>query len=322
MDGMRWSCPHCGTQLALSEDKIGTGWSFARCYRCGGFALIRRSELSVIRVDKAPAGEAVLLPEATEDPRRALSAQAAQNLAAATPPPAPVIRPAPLRNNSNPTAIQVAPPAALPPEPALKASARLPDPLPEIVIPQALLEKPKRRFGTPLLYTGIGFASLATIASGTYLITEGRSLLRQAAQAAHEEESAPARPVAAAATAPAEDVIPAAPALGGNVASAHDVITDEVHHLAMAPSRVPAADGLAVRASRPGIHLYTGPGMQFPVIGTADPAIAYPVKGWSDQWFKIELNANTVAWIRNDLVLPPRSSCRLTSPRGSPNRRV
>ena len=75
---MRWSCPHCGVNLAVADDKLGSGWSFSRCYKCGGFALVRRSEVNLIKVDKAPAGENVLIPEASETPM--LSNQATQKL--------------------------------------------------------------------------------------------------------------------------------------------------------------------------------------------------------------------------------------------------
>lgn len=66
---MRWNCPHCGIQLAVADDKLPTGWAFSRCFKCGGFGLIRRMEVNVIKVDKAPPGEKVLLPEASEEPR-------------------------------------------------------------------------------------------------------------------------------------------------------------------------------------------------------------------------------------------------------------
>src|SRR3954463_171422 len=65
---MQWSCPHCGVTLAVPYETLGTGWSFSRCYKCGGFALIRRAEVNIIKVDKAPPGERVILPEASRDP--------------------------------------------------------------------------------------------------------------------------------------------------------------------------------------------------------------------------------------------------------------
>src|SRR5689334_8459640 len=98
---MRWNCPHCGINLAVSDDKLGPGWSFSRCYKCGGFALVRRSEINLIKVDKAPAGEHVLLPEASETP--VMSQEATQNLERyltnkPQPNAAPAIRPAGTRS--------------------------------------------------------------------------------------------------------------------------------------------------------------------------------------------------------------------------------
>src|SRR3954465_11956560 len=78
---MRWSCPHCGVNLAVADDKLGTGWSFSRCYKCAGFALVRRSDVNLIKVDRAPAGEQILLPEATEDPTALMSQNATNHLA-------------------------------------------------------------------------------------------------------------------------------------------------------------------------------------------------------------------------------------------------
>ncbi len=64
---MQWNCPHCGTSLALRDDSFTGGWSFAKCFQCAGHALIRRTEINVIKVDKAPPGEKVLLPERSAD---------------------------------------------------------------------------------------------------------------------------------------------------------------------------------------------------------------------------------------------------------------
>ncbi len=61
---MQWNCPQCGVYLTLPQESLGTGWAFSRCYQCAGFALIRRTEVNVIKVDRAPPGERVLLPEA------------------------------------------------------------------------------------------------------------------------------------------------------------------------------------------------------------------------------------------------------------------
>ena len=64
---MNWNCPHCETLLAINAAQIGSGWHFSKCTKCNGFALIRRSEINVIKVDQAPPGERVLMPERSMD---------------------------------------------------------------------------------------------------------------------------------------------------------------------------------------------------------------------------------------------------------------
>ena len=57
---LHWNCPHCGIKLIVSQEYLGTGWSFSRCAQCTGYCLIRRTEINVIRVDKAPPGEKII----------------------------------------------------------------------------------------------------------------------------------------------------------------------------------------------------------------------------------------------------------------------
>ena len=70
---MRWDCPHCHTQLTVTDDKLQTGWSFSRCFQCGGFSLVRKSDVNLIKIDQAPNGERVV---ATEKPTPALTGPA------------------------------------------------------------------------------------------------------------------------------------------------------------------------------------------------------------------------------------------------------
>lgn len=51
---MRWNCPHCLTMVSVSDEKIGTGWLFSKCYKCNGFSLVRRAEVEVVKVDGSP----------------------------------------------------------------------------------------------------------------------------------------------------------------------------------------------------------------------------------------------------------------------------
>lgn len=51
---MRWNCPHCGTPLAVQDDKLSSGWSFSKCYKCNQFTLVRRSDSALIKVSQSP----------------------------------------------------------------------------------------------------------------------------------------------------------------------------------------------------------------------------------------------------------------------------
>lgn len=155
---MRWNCPHCGTSLALSDDKISTGWSFSRCYKCSGHALIRKAGVQLIKVDKAPPGETLLLPEAQEQyvPNVSHTQHTASHLSAAV---------------SAPSAL-----ASTPLSPATRtasASTPLPTPLPELPThsPTVL---------TRLLPVFIGLTGVAAIGSGIYLYFQGQTLIERA----------------------------------------------------------------------------------------------------------------------------------------------
>lgn len=61
---MRWNCPHCGTALSVADDKLSNTWSFSKCFQCSGYALVRKSDLNLIKVDDAPKGEKIVRPSA------------------------------------------------------------------------------------------------------------------------------------------------------------------------------------------------------------------------------------------------------------------
>lgn len=54
---MNWKCPHCGAQVHADTNQIKPGWSFAKCHQCLGFSLVRKVEMSVIKVDRPPLNE-------------------------------------------------------------------------------------------------------------------------------------------------------------------------------------------------------------------------------------------------------------------------
>lgn len=71
---MNWKCPHCGAQVHADNNQIKPGWSFAKCHQCLGFSLVRKVEMSVIKVDRPPLNEKDVLvtyslqPASTQTP--------------------------------------------------------------------------------------------------------------------------------------------------------------------------------------------------------------------------------------------------------------
>jgi predicted Zn finger-like uncharacterized protein len=233
---MRWNCPHCGTNLAVADEKVGSGWSFSRCYKCAGYGLVRRSDVTLIKVDRAPEGEPVLLPEAHENATAMLSDTATRNLnriaanAATRSTPAinvtgaakPVVRTAAARGA--PSA-----PTAKAPRPAA-SNYGLPKPLPEV---------PAQTVGQRLTPMAIGIAGLLTIGSGIYLYVQGQALFEKAHTQARESTQ-PAAPESLSSNEtldePGPEVI-LAPSLADNANPDMPVVMDEVHARAMAPAR-------------------------------------------------------------------------------------
>ncbi|MGK5085432.1 MJ0042-type zinc finger domain-containing protein [Bdellovibrionota bacterium FG-1] len=162
---MRWNCPHCGTSLAISDEKIGNGWSFSRCYKCAGYGLIRRSDVNLIKVDRAPAGEAILLPEANEEPTAVMSRAATKHLSK-------IITPYSAQKVINqamkPTMTQG---EGQPPPTRGHFGLNLPAPLPD---------EPVRSLQQKALPLAIGLAGVLALGSGIYLYVEGQNLWAKA----------------------------------------------------------------------------------------------------------------------------------------------
>jgi predicted Zn finger-like uncharacterized protein len=161
---MHWSCPHCEARLSIGDEKLGTSWTFTRCSKCSGHALVRRSEVNLIKVDKAPPGEPILLPEGGEEPRGMLSRHAAERLRALTP------KPKTAQNEGNSVEVSDTPESTPIASPALNPG------------------KPRRSSPIRLTRAGlvvpIAIAFVAALASGVYLLREGIALGERAREAA------------------------------------------------------------------------------------------------------------------------------------------
>jgi hypothetical protein len=325
---MQWNCPHCGVTLAVPYDTLGTGWSFSRCYKCGGFALIRRAEVNIIKVDKAPPGEKIILPEAGTDLTAGLlTEEAAQKLAKHT-----------NKIKSDKPTVRPARSATPPPPPSTLLQNS--NALDRMVLEKDLFHKTEsapenqgkpRRTNIPI---GIAVAAITAVLSGGYLFVESQSVYEKVKTNTNETRATPVSK----ASILNNDSFAQRPEDAGNeeklVADqkvSRPVISDQVQESAMAPFKPGSAvtmnpgPAMLVQTKIKRVSLHEGPGMQFPVTGTANPDIRYVVADWKDRWFKIALNSsgnlNEVGWIRNDMVqIMPSTFLGNTSPDVNPLR--
>ncbi|MFZ9596205.1 MAG: hypothetical protein ACO3A2_09020 [Bdellovibrionia bacterium] len=350
---MQWSCPHCGVTLAVPYDTLNAGWSFSRCYKCGGFALIRRAEVNIIKVDKAPQGEKVILPEAgTDFSAGMLSEEASQKLARHNPnklkADKPIVRPARQAHETR----TPAPLNSASPNPIQKFD-RLneQDAQAEALLENSTLPELPEKDRKPWVL-GLSLTAVATVSSGLYLALQGTSLYQKVKDNS-AEVSANKRTALSMntnlKTAPREDTPALLPRQRLEEAS-HEpslvteerlafhsklnsaLITDQLQESAMAPIKppamknalAPAAHLLQVQPRAKRVILHEGPGLNYPVKGMANPNLQYVVADWKDRWFRIALQQNgvmsDVGWIRNDLVqvIPNSTSEGPTDPNINP----
>jgi hypothetical protein len=223
----------------------------------------------------------------------------------------------------------------------------------DLDLPEPLPEEPARTLQQRLLPFAIGAAGMLAIGSGIYLYIQGQALWEKtraaatkqplniashtqpAALAAHQPDNsevvdqvhqnamAPARTndqiAVPAPVATHSEPVPIAAdkpgSAGANIPAAR-LVSPSFSGVPAAPllASSPPGTGLLVKSRIRAANLHSGPGMQFPVIGVANPLIRYSVTDWNDRWFHVVLQESRegqkLGWIRNDLV-------QLVSTRGS-----
>lgn len=275
---MKWNCPHCGVILAIGDDKINGGWSFSRCYKCSGHALVRRAEISVIKVDRAPPGERVLLPEGSESPQLGMSQVATQQYARVTAAQTPV---------HVQSSVQSVAPASNAQSSAAQMMAQqiLAQQTPGIGIPMTdvhgISARRSDRTNNRTLPIAMGMAATLAIASGGYLLIQGRALWNKATQSVAQ---APAPQVVSVTTQQAAPM------------------SEPVQPLAAMTTTANSAPSLTVKPKSNATQLHSGPGLAFPVVGTANPDAQFRVLEWKERWFRLadSKSDQTVGWVRND----------------------
>lgn len=213
----------------------------------------------------------------------------------------------------------------------------LPDPLPDLTQAQP----PARR----MIRLGLGVASTASLISGIILLMQSQTILHRTgndsekitATAAPAEETSmitdrveqtakaptnrvPAQPpqtTPPATTPPATTRVAVAPVAATTPASSATSVTASATAPGTAPiTTTSSADHearkevmqtpITLQIRVRGANLHTGPGIGFPVIGSAMIGSRFQASEWSDRWFKVMYQKTSsttdVAWIRNDLV--------------------
>ena len=317
---MRWNCPHCKVALAISDETLGNDWNFSRCFQCGGFGLIRRTEVNLVKIDKAPPGEKVLLSERPDS--GLMNREATENLArlrtqideqarfdsaaAAVSSPAQKKIPSPpnffakaggtLEKKVTSPLIQK-PVGALLLAPQLTEKAEqapflaqkaMPFPLP----PLADKTRGLRRTQSSAI---LGLTAIVALVAGLYLLNEGRALIERGRLLASTTPEPLREHSVSTVIRPAQ-------------------LVDRLPQKAMAPIRTldaeskSEASAIFIEIQAKNALFRSGPGTEFRSVGIANPGLRYVVSDWKDRWFKVTLptqagfKPETAAWIRNDLV--------------------
>ncbi|MCC7441352.1 MAG: SH3 domain-containing protein [Bdellovibrionales bacterium] len=314
---MRWNCPHCSIELYLDDARVGNGWSFARCYSCAGFSLVRKSNVNTIRIDQAPTPETILQPQPSV-PRVEVPAQgpvanaltrlgvAQKNLGEAQ-----TSRPQVIPGRRTQPPGQTTAAAAAPAAKNIFGTRTLPQPLPLNPRTSSTPKAAAARRSRGLIPVVLGIMAVLVTGSGAFLYVQGQNMWDRA----RAELGPDTDGVKLGASAPQR-------AAGAKARKSQHkdatIFSDRIGQGAMAPNREmgPGAvvradeetDGIpgrmVVRPIQNAVNLRMGPGTKYPIVGQADATITYTVTEWREQWFRIIPNTGPAeeAWIRNDYV--------------------
>ncbi len=260
--------------------------------------MIRIGDSHAIKVEKAPANEKVILPEAFEQPL--LNKNAMERLMSYNG--KPVIRPA-RRGQTNTEIPQPAPVTHTPSRVNSQPLRKFPDPLPEVPVSTPTQSKIQK-----MLPVGIAVVGVIAIVSGIFLYIQGQKIFRK--------NRAPEK-AAISVTAPEVNVAAVAPQ--AIQAPNPEPVTDQIHEKAMAPEKIITQDTktqinepkLLVKPKSHQVKIHSGPGLAYSVIGVANPNSNYVVADWNDRWFKVLIvskksaneSVHEYGWLRNDHVL-------------------
>jgi hypothetical protein len=280
---MRWNCPHCQSPITAAE-AVRNEWSFSKCHRCGGFALIKSGESNPIKIFQAPPGERILDTRDIEVPR---------------------IVSAPIQPSLLQAAIPVQTRAVQ--EPAPSRGSRMIPLLTGITSAVAL---------------GSG-AYLYVQSQDLFARLESRSIAASSAAPGaaidrlHQVSMAPDRDGEIAA--PEADIAPMPTTLAPVGSDPSLGVKGESTSCVIKATDFKSSDSsMLLRVKGTSAKLRSGPGLEFPVLMTAGQDLVLEAYDWDGRWFKVRAksvkpaeggrgpasvgSSSGFVWIRNDLV--------------------
>lgn len=276
----------------MSEEKVGTGWFFTRCHRCNGHSLVRRAEVNLIKVDRTPPGEHILMTEPASKHTPLLGDEATQKLAEY------------IRSGRNPNVVHLGPQTD---GKAAPQAAPIPAPMPELEPAQQKTRIWRKFSFKKLVPYMMGAAGLIAIASGVYLFIGIRTLTRtptkahsESAQLDRESVREIAHPTSDSTATHAAAPRPA----DGAATAAAAAAAPEPKNDSKAETAAQNTPKMWIKVRSEGANVFGGPGLSYPIVGTISSGTRYEVLDWSDRWFKVRAGEKqeTAGWVRNDLV--------------------
>lgn len=302
---MRWSCPHCRTPLAIKDDQTEGGWSFMRCYQCGGFSLVRKSDQRSMKVNRPPAQAQVHLPTGPENLLLSKSAQSHLDQ----------IKDASRKAES----LQEIAKSLKSINPSMEASGE--------IFSQVQGERAtssRKISQSRWLPVAIGAAAAMALFSGTFLLIEGHALWNQArnskSQQSHHNDSDDRNKILQGISTFKKEETSAQLHDEINEASSapqKPAILDEGHskegnpNAAMKERRSKVVyrtqkiyQPITLRSRVSAVNLRSGPGLDYSVEKTIHSHEPLVLKDWENNWFKVSLKSHPQInyWIRNDLI--------------------
>jgi hypothetical protein len=301
---MQWKCPHCQVDLFVPDEKLGSGWSFSKCYQCTEYSLVRKLENGIIKINqKAKNSSHVASVQNEPTPSEVMSSYETVVRQLKFPPIPKEIRRADRPSNTNHS--KVAPVPSIPVSTTKLNFEPLPEPN-KLTNKIPLLQFPKMSLF--VLFAVVGSASIA-VYSGFKLYNQIQIAWNKTQKSISMREALDSTPVIEPIS-----IREVTKSLPPQVVVTPPKQKDEIQISRAAAETVVKKEDIVVQPKMGNVTLRSGPGTKYPKVGIAESDKKYLVRDWKEQWFQVELKDPTLdsqkdtakspktMWVRNDLV--------------------